>query len=156
MKVRLFRPLRLHGLVPALVLFAATPAMADTPLFAPAPRPCLAGPCAEPAAPKAGRWIFSAAGIRWAVDLDAEGRFHAEAKRTVVIRGEKADYRSTAEGKASARTLTLSVTADEFSLPNFVPGPPTLCTGQRVTEIAYEGRCSDGGDRAMDFSFKAE
>jgi hypothetical protein len=147
-------------LLPAALLAEApstrpAPIAVDQPLFAPAPRPCLAGPCAELGAPRAGRWTFKASGITWSIDVDAAGRFRAEARRTVLINGERADYRSTAEGRASARGLTLTVTADDFSLPNFVPGPPTLCTGQRITAITYAGRCSDGGGRSMDFTFEA-
>ncbi len=111
--------------------------------------PCAKGPWLSPA----GEWSFVSKVARWTVAVDDSGRFHAEAPRSVVIGKETATYRSTLSGTVSHDRVALSIGADDFSLPNFVPGPPTICTGVPDGPGRYSGRCASGSQR-LNFIFQ--
>lgn len=110
-------------------------------------------PCV--ASPLGGTWTFAANGATWTVDVGAGGRIHATGERSVTIGRDVATYRSTLEGTLTETAVTLSITADNFSLPNFVPGPPTICAGTAIGMERYRGTCARDRDR-MDFLFTRE
>ncbi|SHG82769.1 hypothetical protein SAMN02745157_4877 [Kaistia soli DSM 19436] len=113
--------------------------------------PCAGGPWLS----LAGNWRFQSAIAQWSVAVDEDGRFHAEGPRSVTIGGEKASYVSTLSGTISHDHVALSIKADQFSLPNFVPGPATICTGVPAGPGRYEGSCANGKQR-LAFAFIRE
>ena len=139
-----------------LAALTLLPILVDgAPLLAPPDAPCTAGPCAARPPPEPGGWSFVVNGARWRVAVDADGRVHAVATRAVRIGADLATYRSTLAGTVAADRVTLTVTADEFSLPNFVPGPPTICVGLPAGEGRFEGRCANAGQRTP-FTFSRD
>lgn len=139
-----------------LALLALAPIqVGGTPLLAPPDAPCTIGPCAARPAPEPGGWSFVVRGARWRVAVDAGGRVHAVATRAIRIGADLATYRSTLSGAVDADRVTLTVTADQFSLPNFVPGPPTICVGLATGEGRFEGRCANEGQRTP-FTFSRD
>lgn len=99
-----------------------------------------------------GRWTFSARGSKWTVDVGADGHIHAEGERSITIGRDVATYRSTLDGTLTLEGVTLSIVSDNFSAPNFVPGPPTICTGTAIGMERYRGTCASEKTR-MDFMF---
>ncbi len=155
MTMRAASLLAMRLLLPPLALLPLGPAVAQQ---APAPEAgCDAGaPCAGgPWLPLAGTWRFMSAIAEWSVAVDDTGRFHAEGPRTVTIGREEAHYTSILSGTISHDHVALSVKADNFSLPNFVPGPATVCTGVPVGPGRYEGSCANGKQR-LAFAFVRE
>lgn len=99
-----------------------------------------------------GRWTFSARGSKWTVDVGADGHIHAEGERSITIGRDVATYRSTLDGTLTLEGVTLSIVSDNFSAPNFVPGPPTICTGTAIGMERYRGTCASEKTR-MEFMF---
>lgn len=99
-----------------------------------------------------GRWTFAARGSRWTVDVAADGHIHAEGERSITIGRDVATYRSTLDGTLTEEGVTLSIVSDNFSAPNFVAGPPTICTGTAIGMERYRGTCASERNR-MEFMF---
>ena len=139
-------------LLSAVVLLpAGGSAVAEDVPACDAASPCPGGPWLS----LAGTWRFMSAIAEWSVAVDEAGRFHAEGPRTVTIGREEAHYTSILSGTISHDHVALSVKADNFSLPNFVPGPATVCTGVPVGPGRYEGSCANGKQR-LAFAFLRE
>lgn len=136
-------------LVGAVLMFGGSAAVAGESDCGGAP--CGGGPWLS----LAGNWRFQSAIAQWSVAVADDGRFHAEGPRSVTIGGEKATYVSTLSGTISHDHVALSIKADQFSLPNFVPGPATICTGVPAGPGRYEGSCANGKQR-LAFAFIRE
>ncbi|HWJ72171.1 MAG TPA: hypothetical protein VNX29_03290 [Kaistia sp.] len=140
---------------PAAILLGLILAAGCGPAFA-EDGDCGASPCAGgPWLSLAGNWRFVSSIAQWSVAVDDSGRFHAEGPRSVTIGSEQASYISTLAGTISHDHVALSIKADNFSLPNFVPGPATICTGVPAGPGRYEGSCANGKQR-LGFAFIRE